>query len=111
MGDIHPLGNPHVQLDPRNIAAIAKALERAAGRGRSGERGVLPQRGNADFQARWQAAMTRWTAQAAPLKGVPVVVIHKDQVYLAHWLGLVRSRGDRTEARRAAERGLPRRAS
>ncbi len=26
MGDIHPLGNPHIQLDPRNIAAVAKAL-------------------------------------------------------------------------------------
>src|SRR4051812_41675215 len=23
MGDIHPLGNPHVQLDPHNIAAVA----------------------------------------------------------------------------------------
>src|SRR6188472_2327390 len=26
MGDVHPLGNPHVQLDPRNIALAAKAL-------------------------------------------------------------------------------------
>src|SRR6187402_2701323 len=26
MGDIHPLGNPHVQLDPHNIAAVAHAL-------------------------------------------------------------------------------------
>ena len=26
MGDIHPLGNPHVQLDPHNIAAVARAL-------------------------------------------------------------------------------------
>ena len=26
MGDIHPQGNPHVQLDPRNIAAVARAL-------------------------------------------------------------------------------------
>src|SRR6187401_1701780 len=26
MGDIHPLGNPHVQLDPHNIARVAKAL-------------------------------------------------------------------------------------
>ena len=33
--------------------------------------------------------MARWAAQAAPLKGVPVVVIHKDQEYLARWLGLV----------------------
>ena len=24
MGDVHPQGNPHVQLDPRNIAAVAK---------------------------------------------------------------------------------------
>ena len=26
MGDIHAKGNPHVQLDPRNIALIAQAL-------------------------------------------------------------------------------------
>src|SRR4051812_14307320 len=26
MGDIHPLGNPHVQLDPHNIGAAAHAL-------------------------------------------------------------------------------------
>src|SRR5262245_64379860 len=26
MGDIHPYGNPHVQLDPHNIQAVAHAL-------------------------------------------------------------------------------------
>jgi zinc/manganese transport system substrate-binding protein len=26
MGDIHPLGNPHIHLDPRNVASVAKAL-------------------------------------------------------------------------------------
>src|SRR5216117_718797 len=26
MGDIHPQGNPHVQLDPHNIAMVARAL-------------------------------------------------------------------------------------
>ena len=26
MGDIHPYGNPHVQLDPHNILAVAHAL-------------------------------------------------------------------------------------
>jgi zinc/manganese transport system substrate-binding protein len=26
MGDIHPLGNPHIQLDPRYVAVVAKAL-------------------------------------------------------------------------------------
>ncbi|HEX6570528.1 MAG TPA: zinc ABC transporter substrate-binding protein, partial [Steroidobacteraceae bacterium] len=26
MGDIHAQGNPHIQLDPRNVAAVARAL-------------------------------------------------------------------------------------
>ena len=30
----------------------------------------------------------RWESKAAPLKGTPVVVMHRDQVYLCHWLGL-----------------------
>ncbi len=41
MGDIHPLGNPHVQLDPHNIQAVARALGAArAGGSRAG--GLLP---------------------------------------------------------------------
>ena len=32
--------------------------------------------------------MTRWTTQAAPLKGVAVVSQHKAFVYLYDWLGL-----------------------
>jgi zinc/manganese transport system substrate-binding protein len=39
------------------------------------------------FQARWQQAMVRWETAAA-VKGMPVVVIHKDQTYLCRWLGL-----------------------
>lgn len=31
---------------------------------------------------------TRWQAQAAPLKGQPVAVHHKNWSYLAGWLGL-----------------------
>jgi zinc/manganese transport system substrate-binding protein len=87
MGDIHPLGNPHVTLDPRNIAIIAKALA---------ARLVLLDAANAafytarseEFQKRWQQATAQWEAKAAPLRGVGVVVIHRDQVYLCNWLGL-----------------------
>ena len=32
--------------------------------------------------------MARWTAQAAPLKGAPVVSQHKAFAYLYDWLGL-----------------------
>jgi zinc/manganese transport system substrate-binding protein len=87
MGDIHPQGNPHVQLDPLNIVAVAKALTARLAAIDAPNAQYYQARG-ADFQARWQQAMTRWTAAAAPLKGVPVVVIHKDQTYLIHWLGM-----------------------
>jgi len=87
MGDIHALGNPHIQLDPRNVAAVAKALTARLASLDAANAPYYQQRG-ADFQARWQQAMARWDAQAVPLKGTPVVVIHKDQSYLSRWLGL-----------------------
>jgi zinc/manganese transport system substrate-binding protein len=87
MGDVHPQGNPHVHLDPRNIAAIAQALSTRLARIDPANADHYAQRGT-DFQSRWQQALERWTVQAAPLKGVPVVVIHKDQTYLCRWLGL-----------------------
>ena len=87
MGDVHPLGNPHVQLDPRNIATAARALTARLAQVDAPNAAYYQQRG-ADFQARWAQAMTRWSTQGAKLKGVPVVVIHKDQTYLVRWLGM-----------------------
>jgi zinc/manganese transport system substrate-binding protein len=87
MGDIHPLGNPHLHLDPHNIAAVAAGLTTRLATLDSANAAFYQSRG-ADFQQRWRDATARWESQAAPLKGVGVVVIHKDQVYLCHWLGL-----------------------
>jgi zinc/manganese transport system substrate-binding protein len=87
MGDIHPLGNPHVTLDPRNIAIIAKALAARLVLIDSANAAYYAARGE-DFQTRWQQASERWQARAAPLKGVGVVVIHRDQAYLCNWLGM-----------------------
>jgi zinc/manganese transport system substrate-binding protein len=87
MGDVHPLGNPHVHLDPHNIALVATALAARLAAVDAGNAKVYEARA-ADFQARWRAATTRWEQQAAPLRDMPVVVIHRDQVYLCHWLGL-----------------------
>jgi zinc/manganese transport system substrate-binding protein len=87
MGDIHPLGNPHVTLDPHNIATIAKALSARLVLVDSANAAYYAARGE-DFQKRWQQATARWESQAAPLRDVGVVVIHRDQVYLCHWLGL-----------------------
>jgi len=87
MGDVHPLGNPHAHLDPHNVALVAAALS-ARLSVIDGANSAYYRARASDFQARWQAAMSHWEQQAAPLKGLPVVVIHRDQVYLCHWLGL-----------------------
>ena len=88
LGDIHSQGNPHIQLDPRNVLAVAKALTERFVTLDPAESVYYRKRGS-DFAARWQQAMARWDGRAAALKGAPVVVMHRDQVYLCHWLGLV----------------------
>jgi len=40
------------------------------------------------FASAWRQAIVRWQAEAAPLKGVPVVVHHRDWTYLLDWLGM-----------------------
>ena len=87
LGDIHPQGNPHIHLDPHNIAVVAKALGERLAKIDPANAQFYAQRAQ-DFDTRWQQAITRWESRAAPLKGVPVVVMHRDQVYLCHWLGL-----------------------
>ncbi|HWN46455.1 MAG TPA: zinc ABC transporter substrate-binding protein [Steroidobacteraceae bacterium] len=87
MGDIHPLGNPHVQLDPHNIAIVAHALTAKLSVLEPAQAAYYAARGK-DFDARWSEAIQRWETKAAPLKGVSVVIMHRDQAYLCHWLGL-----------------------
>jgi len=86
-GDVHAAGNPHVHLDPANIADIADALAARMAQLDPPEAAQYRERGKA-FIARWQEAATRWKKQAAPLKGMPVVVYHRDLSYLLRWLGL-----------------------
>jgi zinc/manganese transport system substrate-binding protein len=86
-GDVHPEGNPHVQMDPRRVLVIAKALDARLAQLDPANAATYQQR-LADFTTRWLAAMSRWKAQAAPLKGRNVVVHHISWVYLWDWLGI-----------------------
>ena len=86
-GDIHPGGNPHIQTDPRNVAAVAAALTRRLTEIDSANAAVYRQRGDA-FQAKMRDAIARWQTEAAPLKGVGVVEYHKAWIYLFDWLGM-----------------------
>ena len=86
-GDVHAAGNPHIQTDPRNIALVATALGARLAQLDTANASQYAQR-LTDFSQRWQQAIVRWSAQAAPLKGAAVVSQHKAFVYLYDWLGL-----------------------
>lgn len=87
MGDIHPGGNPHIHLDPRNIARVAAALSGRLAEIDPANAQAYRQRLSA-FTPRWQAAIERWEREGARLKGLPVVVYHKDMSYFIAWMGL-----------------------
>jgi zinc/manganese transport system substrate-binding protein len=87
LGDVHPSGNPHIHLDPRNIARVAEALAERLVQLDPADADAFRARVNS-FRERWRAAMSRWEKEAARLKGVPVVVYHKDMSYFINWAGM-----------------------
>jgi zinc/manganese transport system substrate-binding protein len=86
-GDVHPAGDPHIQTDPRNIARVATELGARMAQLDPANAAAYQSR-LAQFSARWNASIAGWETQAAPLKGVAIVVQHKAFSYLEAWLGL-----------------------
>ena len=87
-GDIHPQGNPHIQTDPHNIAAVASALHKQLAL-LDPENTATYESGFIDFSERWKKAISGWEERAAVLRGTRVITHHKSWVYLERWLGLV----------------------
>jgi zinc/manganese transport system substrate-binding protein len=86
-GDVHAAGNPHIQTSPLNILNVAQTLSKRLQALDSANAPLYEQRLQ-DFNQRWQLAINKWQQQAAPLKGVSVVVQHNSWGYLFDWLGL-----------------------
>jgi len=86
-GELHPLGNPHFNLDPVQgklmARAIAEGLERVDPGGATAYRDGL-----ARFTAQLDEKIPQWTAQAAPLRGVKAVSYHQDMIYFARRFGI-----------------------
>jgi zinc/manganese transport system substrate-binding protein len=88
LGDIHPMGNPHFNLDPGNGKNIVRAIVEGLSRLDPANAATFKKNGDA-YTAKLEEAMTRWQQQAAPLKGKKFVSYHPDMVYLAERFGLV----------------------
>lgn len=86
-GDVHAAGNPHIQTDPRNFLPVADALSKRLIQLDPANTAYYQQQ-LAAFDQRWRAAIAKWEQQAAPLRGVSVIVQHRGFPYLNNWLGL-----------------------
>lgn len=75
MGDVHPYGNPHYWLDPRNGRVVARAI--AAKLSALDPAGAdLFQKNLADFEARLADAEKRWRQKLGEYAGTKVVTYH-----------------------------------
>ncbi|HVP28023.1 MAG TPA: metal ABC transporter substrate-binding protein [Myxococcota bacterium] len=86
-GELHPLGNPHFNLDPVRGKDMARAI--AEGLARVDPAGA-PQyeEGLRQYEALLDRRIAEWAAMAAPLKGLKLISYHPDLVYLAQRYGL-----------------------
>lgn len=86
-GELHPYGNPHYTMDPRQGARIASVI--ASGLTRIDPAGASDFEKNRDaFIQTLNDKLKVWEALGRPLKGVKAVSHHKDMAYLADFLGL-----------------------
>jgi zinc/manganese transport system substrate-binding protein len=87
-GDVHPLGNPHYTLDPRNAVAVGHLMaDRMAD---LDPEHAEAYRARADLFARnVEERMVDWLQRISPQAEVPLIIYHKHWTYLLDWTGLV----------------------
>jgi ABC-type Zn uptake system ZnuABC Zn-binding protein ZnuA len=87
-GELHPLGNPHISLDPARGRLMAQAI--SEGLARVDPEGAADyHRGFERFASELDRKLAEWESLAAPLRGVRAVSYHRDLPYLAERFGLV----------------------
>jgi zinc/manganese transport system substrate-binding protein len=88
LGDVHPLGNPHYMLSPKNARRVARVI--------AGRLIELDPDGATEYGAQLKSLLIEldektkaWEERLAPFKGKRVLTYHRDWSYLAQWAGLV----------------------
>lgn len=86
MGDIHPFGNPHYTLDPRNGIAIARGITERLKQIDPENTSFYEERLR-NFVGRLTAKTNEWEEKLALYKGIEIVTYHKSWVYFSNWAG------------------------
>ena len=86
-GDIHPLGNPHYYVDPKNLEVVADQLAEVFSRLDAANAADYAANAKA-FDERMEESLEKWEQELAPYKGASVVAYHKNFEYFIDRFGL-----------------------
>ncbi len=87
-GDVHPEGNPHYMLDPRNGILVARAIAEKLGELDPSHR-LAYEKNLASFRKSMMNRIHEWETRLSGLKGRKVVTYHRHWSYFVQWLGLI----------------------
>lgn len=87
LGDVHPDGNPHFHLDPRNILVLSQVI---AGflMELDAEHKAVYQKNLEAFYHDWESNLVRWEKVMTPKKGMKVIQFHDNLAYFNAAYGL-----------------------
>ena len=87
LGDQHPMGNPHYNLDPVSMKSAARGMAEGFAQNYPEDAATF-KRNLAAVEADLDSNIARWEREAAPLKGKKLVSYHPDMVYFAERFGM-----------------------
>jgi len=87
LGDQHPMGNPHYNLDPVSMKEAARTMADGFTQNYPEDESTF-KKNLAALLADLDTNIGRWEREAAPLKGKKLVSYHPDMVYFADRFGL-----------------------
>lgn len=87
MGDVHPNGNPHYWLDPKNGAVVAQTIARALADQDPEHAADFASRAD-DFGKTAEAVVEKASRTVADLPSKAILTYHRSWTYMAHAFGL-----------------------
>lgn len=87
-GDVHPGGNPHFMLDPRNGVRVARGIAERLGKIDPAHAAEFSKRAET-YVRKLEDRISAWNREYQPhLKGKSVVTYHRSWIYFTNWIGL-----------------------
>ncbi len=86
-GDVHPDGNPHFHLDPKNILILAQRIQKFL-TDIDSQNAEIYAKNYTDFSKMWNLKLQEWKTKMANKSGLQVIQFHDNLAYFNKAYGL-----------------------